>query len=664
MCGISGIWERNGCSLQDLKRRASAMTQTLSHRGPDDSGVWLSEQASIAFGQRRLAIIDLSPMGHQPMVSANGQYTITFNGEIYNFRELRADLERCGVRFRGHSDTEVIVEGFAQWGVKSTITRLNGMFAIAAWDAGERQLFLARDRMGEKPLYWAIFGGRVLFGSELKALRAHPGWKPSLNRGAIAAFLRHGYVPGPFTIYQDVYKVPPAGFVKIASGGGPDVGAYWDLAGVVSQGQRNTLRADEEGLVDELEVLLHDAVSRRMIADVPLGAFLSGGYDSSTVVALMQNASRRPVRTFTISFENPAFDEAKHAEAVARHLGTDHTTFPVSGADALDVVPKLAEMYDEPFADPSQIPTHIVSAMTRRRVTVALSGDGGDELFSGYDRYQRTENVWRPGAKMPLAIRHLASSSIRVVPPGAFNSIARGVPYLRRVSRVGQRAHRLAQILSESSIDSLYYNSISHHQNPEALVKGSQELRTACWGQDLKVLLPDPVDRMRYLDMCTYLPDDVLTKVDRASMAVALEVRVPFLDHRVVEWVWKLPSFQNARARRPKHLLRRVLARHVPDRLVERPKMGFGVPLADWLRGPLRNWAEDLMNEGCLSADDIFDVDAIRTLWAEFLSGDNERCFLIWNILMFQAWHRRWNDALVADTGTRRLAKSEVHFGL
>ncbi|MCP3459265.1 asparagine synthase (glutamine-hydrolyzing) [Bradyrhizobium sp. CCGUVB23] len=656
MCGISGIWERNGCSLQDLKRWASAMTQTLSHRGPDDSGVWLSEQASIAFGQRRLAIIDLSPTGHQPMVSANGQYAITFNGEIYNYRELRAELERCGVRFRGHSDTEVIVEGFAQWGVKSTITRLNGMFAIAAWDAGEHQLFLARDRMGEKPLYWAIFDGLVLFGSELKALHAHPGWKRSLNRGAIAAFLRHSYLPGPFTIYEGVYKLPPAGFIKISSGGAPEVGSYWDLAGVITQGQRNTLRADEEGLVDELEALLHDAVSRRMIADVPLGAFLSGGYDSSTIVALMQKASLRPVRTFTISFENPAFDEAKHAEAVARHLGTDHTTFPVSGADALDVVPKLAEMYDEPFADPSQIPTHVLSALTRRRVTVALSGDGGDELFSGYDGYQWTESVWRPTTKMPPALRRLVASGIRAVPPSTYNSIARYVPYFRRVSRVGQKAHRLAQIFSESSIDSVYYQVVSRHQNPDNLVKGSQEVRTACWGQNLEGILPDPVDRMRYRDMCTYLPDDILTKVDRASMAVALEVRVPLLDHRLVEWVWKLPSLQNARARRPKHLLRRVLARHVPDHLVERPKMGFAVPLADWLRGPLRNWAEDLMNEACLRADDVFDVEGIRALWANFLSGDDERHFLIWNILMFQAWHRRWSDASVADTATRPLA--------
>jgi asparagine synthase (glutamine-hydrolysing) len=656
MCGISGIWERSGCSLQDLERRVSAMTQTLSHRGPDDSGIWLSQEASIAFGQRRLAVVDLSPMGHQPMISANGQYTITFNGEIYNFRELKTELEGRGVRFRGHSDTEVIVEGFAQWGVKATIARLNGMFAIAAWDAGERQLFLARDRMGEKPLFWATFDGLVLFGSELKALRAHPGWKPSVSRGAVAAFLRHNYVPGPFTIYEDVYKLPPAGFVKIASGGGPEVGVYWDLAGVVSQGQRNTLRADEEELVDELDALLQDAVSRRTVADVPLGAFLSGGYDSSTVVALMQRASRRPVKTFTISFENAAFNESKHAEAVARHLGTEHTTFPVSGAEALDAVPKLAEMYDEPFADSSQIPTHIVSALTRKRVTVALSGDGGDELFSGYDRYQWVESVWRPSAKMPLALRRLASSSIRVVPPGAFDRIARYVPYFRRVPQVGQKAHRLAQILAVSSIDSVYYQAVSHHLNPDNLVRGSQEVRTACWAQNLEVLLPDSVDRMRYLDMCTYLPDDILTKVDRASMAVALEVRVPFLDHRVVEWIWKLPTFQNARARRPKHLLRRVLARYVPDRLVERPKMGFGVPLADWLRGPLRDWAEDLMDEPGLSAGDIFDVEAIRSLWAEFLRGDNGRYFFIWNILMFQAWHRRWGGALVPDTGTRRLA--------
>jgi asparagine synthase (glutamine-hydrolysing) len=528
------------------------------------------------------------------------------------------------------------------------------MFAIAVWDAKERQLFLARDRMGEKPLYWAIIGGLVLFGSELKALRAHSGWKPHLNRGAIAAFLRHNYVPSPFTIYQDVHKLPPAGFVKIGRVGGPETGVYWDLAGVVSRGRRDTLPADEDELVDELDALLRDAVSRRMVADVPLGAFLSGGYDSSTVVALMQRVSPRPVKTFTISFENAAFDESKHAEAVAAHLGTEHTTFPVSGAEALDVVPKLAEMYDEPFADSSQVPTHIVSALTRKRVTVALSGDGGDELFSGYNRYQWAETVWRPSSKMPLALRRLASSSIGVVPPRVYDGIARYIPYLRRVPHVGHKAHRLAQTLSVPSIDSVYYQLVSHHQNPGELVKGAGEVRTLCWGQNLKSLLPDPIDRMRYIDMCTYLPDDILTKVDRASMAVALEVRVPFLDHRLVEWVWRLPGSQNARARRPKHLLRRVLSRYVPDRLVERPKMGFGVPLADWMRGPLRDWAEDLMDTAGLKSDGIFDVEAIRSLWIDFLGGDDRRFYLIWNILMFQAWHRRWGGASVADTGMPR----------
>jgi asparagine synthase (glutamine-hydrolysing) len=636
------------------------MTTTLSHRGPDDSGVWSSREAGIAFGQRRLAIIDLSPMGHQPMMSSSGRYTITFNGEIYNFRELRAELEDRGVRFRGHSDTEVIVEGCAQWGINSTISRLNGMFAIAIWDAKERQLFLARDRMGEKPLYWAIVDGLVLFGSELKALRAYAGWKPDLCRGAIAAFLRHNYVPGPFTIYQDVYKLPPAGLVKFGEAGGPEIGAYWDLAGVVSQGRRDPLRAGEEELVDQLDELLYDAVSRRMVADVPVGAFLSGGYDSSTVVALMQRASSKPVKTFTISFENAAFDESKHAEAVARHLGTEHTTFPVSGAEALDVVPNLAEMYDEPFADSSQVPTHIVSALTRKRVTVALSGDGGDELFSGYNRYQWAETVWRPSAKTPLAFRRLASSSIRIVPPRVYDGIARYVPYLRRVPHVGHKAHRLAQTLSVPSIDSVYYQLVSHHQNPIELLKGSREVRTACWGQDLKGLMPDPVDRMRYLDMCTYLPDDILTKVDRASMAVALEVRVPLLDHQLVEWVWRLPSSQNARAGRPKHLLRRALSRYVPDRLVERPKMGFGVPLADWLRGPLRDWAEDLMNKAGLNADGIFDVEAVRSLWTEFVSGDDRRYYLMWNILMFQAWHRRWCGASVADAVRTRVPSFEL----
>ena len=632
------------------------MTKTLSHRGPDDGGVWLSGETGIAFGQRRLAIIDLSPMGHQPMVSANGRYTITFNGEIYNFRELRAELESRGVWFRGHSDTEVIVEGCAHWGVNSTISRLNGMFAIAVWDSKERQLFLARDRMGEKPLYWTIVDGLVLFGSELKALRAHPGWRPSLNRGAIAAFLRHNYVPGPFTIYQDVYKLPPAGLVSIKIQGEPELGVYWDLTDVVLQGRRKTLRVDEEELVDQLDALLHDAISSRMVADVPLGAFLSGGYDSSTVVALMQRVSPRPVKTFTISFENAAFDESKHAEAVARHLGTEHTTFPVSGAEALDVVPKLADMYDEPFADSSQVPTHIVSALTRKHVTVALSGDGGDELFSGYNRYQWAETVWHSGSKMPTVLRRLASSSIRAVPPGTYDTVARYLPYLRRVPHVGHKAHRLAHTLAVPSIDSVYYRLVSHHQTPEDLVNECQEVRTPCWGQNLRALLPDPVDRMRYLDMRTYLPDDILTKVDRASMAIALEVRVPFLDHRLVEWVWRLPSSQNARAARPKHLLRRVLARYVPDRLVERPKMGFGVPLAEWMRGPLREWAADLMDESGLIADGIFDVAAIRSLWTEFLSGNDRAYYFVWNVLMFQAWHRRWGGVSAAQTATRRTA--------
>jgi asparagine synthase (glutamine-hydrolysing) len=656
MCGIAGLWDRRGCDSRDLETLVAGMTEALRHRGPDDGGIWLSHETGIALGQRRLAIIDLSPAGHQPMSSASGRFTVTFNGEIYNFRELRAELEDRGVRFRGHSDTEVIVEGCAHWGVEATIVRLNGMFAIAIWDAKERQLFLARDRMGEKPLYWAIFDGLVLFGSELKALRAHRGWKADLNRGAIAAFLRHNYVPAPFTIYQDVYKLPPAGFVKIGPAGGPETGVYWDLASVVSQGRRDTLEADEDELVEELDGLLRDVVSRRMVSDVPLGAFLSGGYDSSTVVALMQSVSPRPVKTFTISFENAAFDESKHAEAVARHLGTEHTTFPVSGSEALDVVPNLADMYDEPFADSSQVPTHIVSALTRKRVTVALSGDGGDELFSGYNRYQWAETVWRPTGKAPLPIRRFMSSAIRVVPPGAYDRIARYTPYLRRVPQVGYKAHRLAQTLAVPSIDSVYYQLVSHHQNPGELVNGAQEVRTDCWKQNLTGLLPDPIDRMRYLDMSTYLPDDILTKVDRASMAVALEVRVPFLDHRLVEWVWRLPSSQNARAARPKHVLRRVLSRYVPDRLVDRPKMGFGVPLADWLRGPLRDWGEDLMDRAGLNSDGIFDAEAVRSLWDEFLSGDDRRYYLVWNILMFQAWHRRWGSTSETAVGTRRTA--------
>jgi len=644
MCGITGFWLRGGADAQQLQRTVTAMAGTLLHRGPDDGGAWVNAEAGIALAQRRLSIIDLSPAGHQPMASSNGRYVITYNGEIYNFTDLRSDLEAHGVCFRGHSDTEVIVEGLAHWGVTETLSRLNGMFAMAIWDNAERSLYLARDRMGEKPLYWAQFGPLVLFGSELKALRAHPGWQPRINRDIVPAFLRHNYIPAPFTIYEGVFKLLPAGFVRIRHNSDAEPLSYWDLGKVVSRGGQQRLTGSEDELVEELDALLRDAVSRRMVADVPVGAFLSGGYDSSAVVALMQHVSSQPVRTFTISFDNAQFDESKHAEAVAHHLGTDHITFPVTGAEAQSIVPDLSQMYDEPFADSSQIPTHIVSALTRRKVTVALSGDGGDELFSGYNRYQWAEKVWGSQSRSPLALRRMASRLIQSVPPAGYDRVSRLLPYFRNIPQVGHKAHRLAETLTMGTIDDVYYRLVSHHERPVEFVPGASEARADSWSHDLTRLLPDAIDRMRYRDMCTYLPDDILTKVDRASMRIALEVRVPFLDHRVVEWVWRLPSLHNARASRPKHLLRRVLARYVPDRLVDRPKMGFGVPLADWLRGPLRPWADDLMNERRMVEEGIFDAVAIQTLWRAFVEGTNHQSYFMWNILMFQAWLREWNN--------------------
>jgi asparagine synthase (glutamine-hydrolysing) len=408
MCGIAGIWMRGGANRALLERRVEGMTAALLHRGPDSAGLFIDESAGLAFGHRRLSVIDLTSAGHQPMISACGRFTVTYNGEIYNFEDIRQELAASGVRFRGHSDTEVIVESCARFGVEATLRRLNGMFALGIWDKAERQLYLARDPLGEKPLYWIESGPLVLFGSELKALRAVPGWEPQIDRGAVSAFLRLSYVPAPYTIYAGVQKLLPGSLLIVDCSGAPRSRTYWDVASVVEGGVRTQHPEDEDAAVEELDNLLSDAVSRRMISDVPLGAFLSGGYDSSTIVALMQKTATRTARTFTVRFEDAAFDESIHAEAVARHLGTEHTTFDVTGDDALSLVPKLPDMYDEPFADSSQIPTHIVSALTRRHVTVALSGDGGDELFTGYNRYQWAERIWESFSSSPALVRRSA----------------------------------------------------------------------------------------------------------------------------------------------------------------------------------------------------------------------------------------------------------------
>jgi asparagine synthase (glutamine-hydrolysing) len=644
MCGLTGIWDRRRRDAPDvLQGMAEAMSATLLHRGPDAGGVFVDGEAGLALGHRRLSIVDLSPAGAQPVVSSCGRFVISYNGEIYNAGELRLELEAAGRSFRGHCDTEVIVEGAAVWGVEATTRRVIGMFAIVLWDRRDRVLYLVRDRLGIKPLYWAEFDGRLLFGSELKALRADTHWAPALDRNALAAFLRFGYVPAPHSIYQGVQKLPPGTILTLRSEGAPVITSYWSLAEVARAGQSTRLAVDEEAAADRLHSLLRDAVGRRMVADVPVGAFLSGGVDSSTVVALMQAQSTRPVRTFSIGFHEHGFDEAQHAAAIARHLGTDHSELYVSAEHALEVIPNLATVYDEPFADSSQIPTFLISEMTRRHVTVALSGDGGDELFGGYDYYSRDQTVWRAIERIPRAARVVAAAGVRTIPLKAWTALGTVIPESLQPVRFGDKLHKLAGVLAGEPEASAYYrNAISLWLEPARIVIGGREPKGPLEDIAIRTLVPDFIERMQYLDTLTYLPDDNLTKVDRASMAVSLEARVPLLDHRVVEFSWSLAPAMKSSNGAGKYLLRRVLDRYVPRTLIERPKMGFTAPINNWLRGPLRGWAESLLDERRLANDGIFYPEPILVRWREHLAGARDWQYPIWTILMFQAWKERW----------------------
>ncbi|SMC26497.1 asparagine synthase (glutamine-hydrolysing) [Desulfacinum hydrothermale DSM 13146] len=637
MCGLSGIWG-GGYADSNIVGR---MVNCLVNRGPDDVGVWTDADAGLALAHRRLSILDLSPAGHQPMVSPCGRYVLVYNGEIYNHADLRADLECEGGSFawRGHSDTETLLAALRHWGVQRALERLNGMFAFALWDARERTLYLARDRMGEKPLYYGRNGDTFLFGSELKALVVHPAWQGEVNRDALALFLRHNYVPAPWSIYRGIFKLPPAHFVVISEGG-KRVGApqcYWNLAEVAKRGVA-AADGDPQALADELDGLLRDAVRRRMVADVPLGAFLSGGYDSTTVVALMQVQSSRPVKTFCIGFYEEAFNEARHAKAVAEHLGTDHTELYVTPEEAMAVIPRLPEIYDEPFSDSSQIPTFLVSQLARRHVTVSLSGDGGDELFCGYNRYVLGYQVWSKLRLLPRPLREMLAAVLNRAPGHALDVLQGKLPQRFRVSNLADRLPKLAEVLAHRDGQSFYRSLVSHAKNPDQLVLGANEPDTILNRPDGLPSLPGLREQMMYLDMLTYLPDDILTKVDRASMAVSLEARVPLLDHRVVEFVWRVPTEYKYRNGQGKWLLRQVLYRYVPKELMERPKMGFGVPIEHWLRGPLRDWAEALLDEKRLREEGYFKAAPIRRMWEEHVSGKRRWHYYLWDMLMFQSW--------------------------
>lgn len=640
MCGIAGFHAFAEGSPEAMDRCVRRMTDVLEKRGPDSHGYWSDPQAGVALGHRRLAIVDLSPLGHQPMVSASGRSVIAYNGEIYNFAELRADLEARGVAFRGRSDTEVLVEACEAFGVENAVRRCIGMFAFAFWDRRTRTLTLARDRLGIKPLYWGYAGETLVFGSELKALREHPAFAAEIDRDALAAYLRHNYIPAPRSIHRGVRKLQPGCLLVVRAGSEPVEAPFWSMADVVRRGQEERRAIGDAEAIDELETLLRDAVGRRMIADVPLGAFLSGGVDSSTVVALMQEQSSRPVRTFSIGFHEDGYDEARHAAAVADHLKTDHTELYVDPARAREVIPQLPEMFDEPFADSSQIPTYLVSQMTRRHVTVSLSGDGGDELFAGYNRYTLARDLWRRVGWMPRPLRRAAAGMIRAVPPSAWTRLFEAVPAALRPPQAGDKLHKLAGVLGGGPGE-LYRSLVSQWPDPAALVPGAREPEGPLSDMSVAASVPDLVERMQYLDTITYLPDDILTKVDRASMAVSLEARVPLLDHRVVDFAWRLPMHFKIRDGETKWLLRQVLYRRVPRALIERPKMGFGVPIDAWLRGPLRDWAESLLDEGRLRSEGFLDPEPVRRRWSEHLSGRRNWQYAIWTVLMFQAWLER-----------------------
>jgi len=640
MCGIAGFWHPNSQGRYDGPTALTRMTNSILHRGPDDAGAW-DNGAGLFLGHRRLAIVDLSSAGHQPMASPSGRYVMVFNGEIYNFQALRKALDTSQASplpWRGHSDTEVMLAAFERWGITETLRKLVGMFAIAVWDRTRETLTLARDRIGEKPLYYGLRNGALLFASELQALNAHPTFDADISRDSLALLLKYAYVPAPHSIYEGIHKLPPGTWIEldrscVENGTTGQPQAYWELPAAHSDSSSTLSDADA---IDQLHELMRTTIRDQMVADVPLGAFLSGGIDSTLIVSLMQSLSTQKVKTFTIGFDNPGYNEAEHAKAVARHLGTDHTELYVTGTDALNVVPKLPDIYGEPFADSSQIPTYLVSEMARKHVTVSLSGDAGDELFGGYNRYQYLPNVWQKMNRVPGPVRKIAARMIESASPNRWDSVANGlnplIPKHLRVRLPGDKLHKLAGVMRHDTASHMYDHVVSQWQNASDVVIGSNLPRiTKFEGGDF-------ASWMMRQDSATYLPDDILAKVDRAAMAVSLETRVPFLDHRIVEFASTLPMSLKIRDGSTKWILRQLLYRYVPRELIERPKMGFGIPLHDWLRGPLRDWAESLLDAQRLAHEGYFNPKVIRTVWERHLRGQGNFQQQLWPVLMFQAW--------------------------
>jgi asparagine synthase (glutamine-hydrolysing) len=645
MCGFTGFLGFSGADIGSTRSLLERMTERLAHRGPDADGQWLDAEAEVALGHRRLSILDLSSAGAQPMPSSSGRYMLAYNGEIYNHLDIRAELLARDAEpvWRGHSDTETLLAAIEAWGIEGALQRAKGMFAFALWDRHRRNLVLGRDRLGEKPLYYGWQGekrgGVFLFGSELKGLRVHPAFGGVINREAVALLMRYGYVPTPASIYSGIFKLPPGCYAIVAAGGAePQIRPYWSGLEVAQAGAATRFAGSPEEAVSALETVLGKSIARQAMADVPLGAFLSGGVDSSIIVALMQAQSSRPIKTFSIGFAERQYDEAVHAKAVAHHLGTDHTELYVTPDDAMSVIPRLPEIYDEPFADSSQIPTFLVSKLAREQVTVALSGDGGDELFGGYGRYKFSKSLWRSVSRVPTPLRGVLASVLTSVPVGAWNRLGASLPGRLRHRMLGDKFHKGAGMLSCRSADHLYGKLVSLWPDPQSVVIMSHNSPPPLAADAMPLSGLVDVERMMARDLVTYLPDDILVKVDRASMAVSLEGRVPLLDPDVVEFAWTLPADYKIRDGQTKWPLRQLLYRHVPRELIDRPKMGFGIPIGEWLRGPLRDWGESLLDERRLASEGLLHPAAVREAWAMHQAGRGNMQYRLWPILILQQW--------------------------
>ena len=628
------------------------MNAAIYHRGPNNNGIWHDNSSGIIFGHQRLSILDLSKAGHQPMKSNSGRYILTYNGEIYNHLDLRIELEKKNpnTKWKGNSDTETFLEAIETWGLEFTLNKIVCMFAFGLWDKKTRSLILARDRMGEKPLYFGWQGEGTsqvfLFGSELKALKAHPQFKDEIDRDVVALQLRYNYIPAPYSIYKNIYKLLPGTFLHLEEkdlklGLSPIPKPYWSLVSSAVDGIGNMLHSSKKEIQIELEQLLLTSIKQQMISDVPLGAFLSGGVDSSMIVALMQNISSRRVKTFTIGFDQNNYNEAKYAKKVAKHLGTEHTEMYVSPQQSIDVISKLPNIYDEPFSDSSQIPTFLISELAKSQVTVSLSGDGGDELFCGYNRYIQSKRLLKNILFLPLSLRKFLAKLIQAVPAQKLNKIFDFLSIFNRHGNIGDKLYKGAEVLDSTKLSDIYFKLVSNWQNSNQVVIGSKKLETYLSRNNYPFLGLDEQQKMMVLDCITYLPDDILVKVDRAAMASSLEVRNPFLDHRIIEYAWKIPQYLKLNNGQSKRILRDILYQYVPKNLIERPKMGFAIPIDEWLRGSLRDWAESLLNEKSLKENGYFETRLILNKWEEHLSGKKNYQNQLWSVLMFQSWYKK-----------------------